>query len=194
LWGNAFPYNMTMRTAQLLLAASILLLGAGCARPEYWVKGLTLPPGSTIVSRAESNTEIEGEKTQPDQSDGTLTIYFNSTASWEQVTAHIGDALAKQGFTETTRELGDLAGFASKVPGLDKMMTASHSYTKEGSGYYVMLNNSKALSEVMDKVLSKIKGKRDKPKGEYMLMVVKNSTMKGGSGDMTPTPPTDPGK
>jgi hypothetical protein len=168
----------------------MLLGSSGCARPEYWVKGLTLPAGSTVKSRTESETKNSDSKPKfGEPPDGTLMIYFDSTDSWEHVAASIGDSLKKEGYVEQANKL---AGLGDKLPtgglpggGMLKDMAkgfldTTRAYRKPGSDYSVSLTNMKSILE--SKIYSQLKKFRkegEEPKGQYMLLVVKRK----GSGD-----------
>lgn len=164
---------------------------AGCARPQYWVKGLTLPPGSVEKSRRETETTDSGSKPKfGEQPDGTLMVYFDSTSSWDEITAHIGGELKEQGFTEAANPMADMgssiagklggAGIAGKLgmggalkDAAKGLLDFSRNYRKDD--YTVTLTNMKSIME--SKVYSQLKKFRKdpagEPKGQYMLLVAK---------------------
>jgi hypothetical protein len=168
-----------MRKIVLLALTALSLVASGCAQPQYWVKGLTLPPGSTEKSRTVSNTKVaDGKAKLGAPQDGSLLVYFDSTSSWDAVAAHIGEELRQQGFTEMSNSLKDMGGSAAEKlgGGMAKDMATgfldySRNYSKEG--YAVTLTNMKSIVE--SKILSKFRKGGDKAPGQYMLMVTKSS-------------------
>jgi hypothetical protein len=187
-----------MRNAIWLLVLVSVLGASSCAHPQYWVKGLTLPPGSTEKSRTETKTEDSNAKPKPwEQPDGTLMVYFDSSSTWDEVAAHISDDLKQQGFAEKPNPMAEIA---SKLPkggllgkgGLggelvknaaDSFLNTSHTYTKDGSDYTVTLTNMKSFTE--SKIYSQIKKFRKNPdagpKGDYLLLVMKRKGLNDSS-------------
>src|SRR3954468_9673186 len=102
------------RHIQLLAISLLVLACCGCARPEYWIKGLTLPPGAVEKSRSVTETTSSNGKPKfGEPADGTLMVYFDSSENWEQVAQYIGDGLKKEGYAEQPNML---AGLGDKLP------------------------------------------------------------------------------
>ena len=171
--------KLAMQKCWTVAAVALAMLVAGCAaQPQYLVKGLTLPPGSTEKSRKESKVTTSDRKLKfGEQPDGTLLVYFDSTSSWDEVTAHFDKSLQQAGFTPMSNPLASMGGsLAGKLPGggtLKDMakgfMDYTRTYTKEG--YSVTLTNTKSVME--SKVLSKFRKNTDPAPGDYMLLVTK---------------------
>jgi hypothetical protein len=183
---------------KVVLLVIVVLSIAGCARPQYWVKGLTLPPGSVEKSRSE--TKMESSESKPklgEQPDGTLLVYFDNTSSWDEITAHVGGELKKEGFVEAANQVADIgsslagkvggSGLAGKLGIGDKLKDAAKGFLDttriyRKDEYTVTLSNMKSIME--SKVYSQLKKSRKdaggEPKGQYMLSVTKR---KGADAD-----------
>ncbi len=123
----------------LLLALVSLVLFTSCAKPKYLIKGLTLPPGSTVVGDKESLSSREMGSLSPmgDHPGMKIVIAFNCSGDWNSVKAHFDDCLGKSGYNAD-----DMSG-SSDMPAvagvsLDEMMRI---YGSDGDKYGVMLNN-----------------------------------------------------
>ena len=117
-----------MRTSlvpTLLTTAAVLLLAFGCkpaAPPELWLKGLTLPSGSTVVTRSEQSTS--GAKA--------LTVGFNDAAGWDTVKAHFDK---------------ELAGLGYAAPAQGSPPPAELVYAKPGGDFVVEIMNNGQLTK-----------------------------------------------
>jgi hypothetical protein len=86
--------------AMMLIACGVLL--SACSKPEYWVKGLTLPPGSTVVTVTDTKA-VPAERSQILPGSiikRTLTVEFSNPCGWDAVCAHFKSCLISAGFTE----------------------------------------------------------------------------------------------
>jgi hypothetical protein len=126
-----------------------LLCTSSCSKPlpEYWVAGLSLPPGSTIVNRQElsgdaSFSGIPGTNTKVQK---TLNVIFTNPAGWDSVTAHIDGILRPQGYGESTADAAAAGENISPVPGVDAA-TMIRMYHKDGAEFSVWLINMNSMA------------------------------------------------
>lgn len=87
-----------------LLNISILaiLLATGCNKAvsgDFWVSGLSLPPGSTVANRTEEFHTID-DPDSDDASMNSLMINFDSSANWDEVVAYFDKNLGSLGYTD----------------------------------------------------------------------------------------------
>lgn len=161
--------------AAIALSVITMLLLSGCAKPQYWIKGLTLPPGSTELNKTESTTTgnmprvpFMGKITKM------LMVSFKNPGGWEAVTKHIDACMAQAGYTESMNSMMQGMPAMPGEPGenpLDQMRM----YEKSGSHYVVMLSN---MGGMMDMAQTQAPGGYDMKKsmdamgmGEFMLYV-----------------------
>jgi hypothetical protein len=130
-----------MRPLLLLSLVAVLISLSSCGKPEYWVKGLTLPPGSTVSSKSET-TKMEGmPSTFPmmGELDKMLLVQFECKGGWPAVSSHIDACMKKEGYVDT---MSGLAAMSASMPGAAKgALDSMKMYTKNGEKYAVMVNN-----------------------------------------------------
>jgi hypothetical protein len=146
------------REGLLLAALAVVLLGSGCAKSRYVIKGLRLPPGAEEVDFSETKS---GKYTS-------ITSTFNYSGDWDAVVAHFDRVLGQAGYHAESNPMGD----AASVPGLGDLDFGSmmRMYSKEGSDYGVQLTNTSGMMAAMGGAA------RDAAKGGF-----------GGTGDYTLT-------
>jgi hypothetical protein len=113
-----------MRVCCVMAGLAVLVVLGGCAKPEYWVKGLTLPPGSTVVEKSETDKSSDAAGNGK-----SLQVVFECPGGFDKVNAHIGQALKAQGYTEVADDMG-LAGIDMK--GFDKILKSMKGYEHPG--------------------------------------------------------------
>lgn len=126
------------KLSTLFLLASVVF-SVGCAKSEYWVRGLTLPPGSTVTSKSET-TELGGPAAMMPgvgQVDKTLLVTFENAAGWHSVSTHIDGCMKQAGYTDT---MSGLSSYAASMPKeASGFLDGMKYYTKVGEKYAVML-------------------------------------------------------
>lgn len=141
------------RVARLrLTAVTVILMVCGalmcaCSKPEYWVKGLTLPPGSTVVSRTEDVPPTAQTKSWGSNlPKGMLFVRFNNPNSWPAVSGHFDKLMLSSGYSLEVvppAEQTTSSGLALN------RQEALHTYSKPGSCYRVsILNNEQYIALV----------------------------------------------
>jgi hypothetical protein len=157
-----------MRVVVLLASLLLTMLCAGCAKSEYWVAGLTLPPGSTMVSTTET-TGVEGPAAaflpgggKPEK---VLVVSFDNASGWGTVASHVETCMLGQGYTDS---MSALAGLAAMMPGsAGAALSSTKMFSKDGSKFVVMAMD-------MAGVMGAAGQARDVPgMGAYTLTVVK---------------------
>jgi hypothetical protein len=140
-----------MRNSAIATVLMICLALGACGKPAYWVKGLTLPPGSTVVNTTEMDTS-------------SLMISFDNAAGWDSVRTHIDGAMQAQGYSDSLQDA--LSGLpAGMNPGGTDMMQGMRMYQKEGAEFTVSLQNMQAM---------KLPGGGELPgMGQFTLMVMR---------------------
>ncbi len=141
-----------------LITFSVCTLSA-CAKPQYIIPGLTLPPGAVIMKHRDiAPNRLIGNKIR------VVDLWFNCPAGWEAVETHVDRCMRKAGYRDVTgavikliqdsrkaKELED-PDESSKWP-IDRIDSGSpeeaqeaedtamywHFYKKEGSQYQVVL-------------------------------------------------------
>jgi hypothetical protein len=139
-----------MRTALRLafkLASAVLLasLLGGCMKPKYLMPGLSLPPGSTVVSETNSTTNSGGGGApplpmsipgMPNMGNAeTISVFFNNSGGWSSVSGHFDSLLGGKGYTDSMQALMGATGGPPGLPSTQGMRM----YSKSGSKYTVML-------------------------------------------------------
>lgn len=127
--------------------AFVLLSLVSCAKPDYWIEGLTLPSGSTIVSKTvtDSTSTLPGLGSALSRTaEKVLVVTFNNGGGWDPVSTHFDSTMAALGYanvydkaSQAPTGIPDSAGFLGNV------MKYSRLYGKDGSKYMVMLNSTK---------------------------------------------------
>jgi hypothetical protein len=162
------PLATRGRIAPLLALAAAISLLASCSKPAYWVEGLSLPPGSTVVDELETGTPREvpgialpmmGEFSQ------SLTVAFNNYGGWNAVSLHIDRCLQDQGYSEG---LGSLDDMIASMPGtggsVARMSKYLRMYSKRGAKYMVVLYSVEDMAEETGSTAGA---------GEFVLQVMK---------------------
>jgi hypothetical protein len=158
------------RALCLLVAVALFSCKAkGAESYEYWVKGLTLPPGSTVLSKTETSTETtaaSGAQNMPIP-EKALVVIFTSTTQPASAKAYIDNCLTSQGYTPDNSN-----AFGTKLSGdMKDMAQAVHSYVNQGSLYRVSLTDMAESRKAASKWLKQPPPTNDP--GGYMLTVVK---------------------
>jgi len=150
-----------MRYASMVVATAIVLALTGCAsKPgdEYWIRGLTLPRGSTIIHREERALTKDEETMFHDLAkqlgpgfsgpvDSVLAVGFNCPAGWDSVVTHIDGCLKRQGYTEKGMNPG-LQRVASSDPRIAKALNSQHIYAKSGEKFLVLVQDTTGGTDV----------------------------------------------
>jgi hypothetical protein len=134
------------------LSITGILLLAACAKPEFWVKGLTLPPGSKVVEKSEQ-TKGGYPGGKPNQ---VFTVVFEVPSGFDKVAAHISGSLKAQGFEELDHSK-DYTGVEMKD--LGKFLKSMKTYEHTGNRQYVMLQSMSGVLDGLD--ASKLGGGKD---------------------------------
>jgi hypothetical protein len=143
-----------------------LLCLAGCKpkpRPELWQAGLTLPSGSTTVTR--STEDPSGRKV--------LNIGFNNPGGWVAVRQHFDDELTALGYTGQGAASEMIhAGRPDEAPPERLSTTPSeYIYNMPAGQFQVSITNNRLMTE--DAHLSKEEARQTLDKiGEFQLLVV----------------------
>ena len=156
-------------TFGLPILLSVLALHS-CATPEYWVKGLTLPPGSTVVSKTERTSEGNLSPMQTPligKMREALNVDFICPGGWDTVVAHIDSCMDRTGYTEKFLSNWEMAGQAPGGP-VEEFMNRMRMYSKPGSQYTVTLTG---MGDMMDAVGGA--GVGIPGMGDFQLMVMK---------------------
>jgi len=154
-----------------LVALLLVLMCSACAKPPYWVSGLSLPPGSTVVSETETTDNSDTPMMMPmlGEVERTLMVSFNCSGSWESVVAHIDACMSKAGYIDT---MGSISGMASAMPEGEAaagILDSMRMYTKKDTDYSVNLHNMQAMMDgVNGSAALDMLGM-----GQYQLMVMK---------------------
>lgn len=128
----------------MVLIACGVLLGA-CSKPEYWVKGLTLPSGSKVV-------KVTDEKAAPAERSEllpgsiikrTLIVKFSNPCGWDAVCAHFKSCLIPAGFTENLDPRHSDRP-ATGAPGF-KYSDAARGYISNDKKYTIVITNNIAF-------------------------------------------------
>lgn len=117
-----------MRFVLMLCCAALAAAIAGCAKPDaqgdLWIKGLALPPGSTVVERKEDQGTTP-DKDHPGRqiSVKSLNITFNNAIDWpavydyfDKLLAGLGYQNVMQGSYESMKALGEKHGSSGPPP------------------------------------------------------------------------------
>lgn len=143
-----------MRLAIAVLASCTLLALSSCAAAKYWVKGLDLPPGSTIVSRSETTLS---QSALPPALTGMpgmgpagkmLMVAFNCPGGWSAVSAHLDRRMATAGYSDQMQSMfgGDLAGLNStQSAAMNQALAGMKFYSKSGSKLSVIVMDNNAV-------------------------------------------------
>jgi hypothetical protein len=147
-----------------LVIVLVAVLGLGCnQRPaaEYWITGLTLPSGSTVISRQET----EGGKT--------LMVEFDNPSEWKAVQAHFDKCLASEGYVNIWRK----AALQGKSRGSVEEAAAqlTQTYVKEKAPFAAMLADSVAVWREGAALAGEKPDPELKPGARYMLTITKMS-------------------
>jgi hypothetical protein len=128
----------------MMLIACGVLLGA-CSKPEYWVKGLTLPSGSKVVkvtdkkaAPAERSQILPGSIIKR-----TLIVEFSNPCGWDAVCAHFKSCLIPAGFTENL-DPRDSDRPAIGAPGF-KYSDMARGYISNDKIYTIVITNTNAF-------------------------------------------------
>jgi hypothetical protein len=135
-----------MRVLQLTVFVAVLVAVSGCGKSEYWVKGLTLPPGATVSSKTET-TKLEGQAAMMPmmgQIDNMLVVSFECPGGWQAVSSHIDQCMKAQGYADT---MSGVSSMMAGMPGGDALSGMRY-YTKSGAKYAVMVQD---FGGMMDK-------------------------------------------
>jgi hypothetical protein len=125
---------LNLRLPALLTALALGWLAGGCAQPEYWIPGLSLPPGSQVAKQEEASRAAQQVPELPADRKvkAALSIGFNNASSWDNIAAHIDGCMQTAGYTRVD----------AATHGMDVNMAAMmRMYTREGGKYMVLLYN-----------------------------------------------------
>jgi hypothetical protein len=167
----------------LIVCATVFAI-AGCDMlfPPYWVSGLTLPAGSTVVSKSETamstSTMPNGiPLTMPGVGavDKSLTVSFDCAGGWSAVSSHIDSCMTRQGYADAMAGLQGMAGGAggSQYAQAASMLSSMRSYSKGGSKYTVMLMDMGATMAAASSYSKQSLPTNIPGQGQFMLMVMK---------------------
>ena len=156
-----------MTLTRLLVLIGCVAL-SGCAKPEYLVKGLTLPPGSTVKSKTESKETSGTAGEFFDADDGmSVVVAFDNAGGWQTVSAHFDQQLKGLGFI--LEEQPDMAGMEKQYPGMSKLMESMRKYNHESKRYGVVVQDmAVVLGDSMKKLKQSGAGVE---RGQFMLVV-----------------------
>lgn len=128
---------------RILLLITLVLLPVSCAQPEYWVEGLSLPPGSRVVSRVESQKprEVPGiALPMMGEFSISLTISFDNLTGWDAVSSNLDSSMQElgysRGFGELDRMISNITGTGAVASGFNGYLRV---YTREGGRFMVVL-------------------------------------------------------
>ena len=145
-----------MRFSIMAILLVILLILSGCKNGqraesggEYWITGLTLPDGSTVVTRTENALSKDDESilreaarngTFPELErpvDKVLSVNFDCPAGWNALCGHVDTCLKAQAYSEFSQnsKLQEAAG----DPRIAELLSSGKMYTKSGGDYCVEL-------------------------------------------------------
>lgn len=138
------------RIARALWLGLMLLCYTACSKGaavsgEFWVKGLTLPPGSVVIQRYEMDDlgEQEGMTYVPTKGkpDKMLAISFDNPGNWDKVESHIDSCMRELGYKEL---MDDIKEMSKNMPGgsglIDEELTSGMCmYLKPGTKFSVSL-------------------------------------------------------
>jgi hypothetical protein len=131
------------RMALCVLLCAALLVFASCAKPDYWVDGLSLPPGSKVVSQVETQAprEVPGiALPMMGEFSNSLTISFDNLTGWDAVSSSLDRRMQELGYS---RGFGDLDEMISSITGTSAVASGFSSYlrvyTREGGRYMIVL-------------------------------------------------------
>lgn len=165
-----------MRIYMLALAIALLSL-AGCAKPQYLIKGLTLPAGSTVINEMES-TQMNMQVPLMGELDKAKTVNFDCSGGWDSVVSHVDSAMRKQGYAESLSELGSMIPGGSSLQ--NELMSGMRMWMKEDNEFQVMLMNNTAMMNAAAKG-----GGGGDPSalgmGEFTLTVIKYKNVEQGT-------------
>jgi hypothetical protein len=172
------PYlAKTVLARAVLCAALAAALGCcGCAPAAYWVPGLTLPPGSTVVSKAETSN-VQGQFAMlpfKGAVDKVLNVSFDCTGGWSAVSAHVDTCLNGQGYTDQLGALSGMAGMPN-LPAASGMFSSMRMYSKNGTKYTVMLMDMQGTMQAASNLTGRANPMPGGAPGmgAYMMSVIK---------------------
>lgn len=119
----------------------------GCAKPPYLLRGLTLPPGSSVASETSGtwNGGTNPAFPMPMNLPGLpsmnnvkyVQVSFDNSGGWNTVSSHFDSTLGAKGYVDTFATLGQLAGSTQSDP----LMGSMRMYSKPESKFMVMLGD-----------------------------------------------------
>jgi hypothetical protein len=162
-----------MRSFLCCAVVAVLFACCGCGPAPFWVQGLSLPSGSTVVSQTESTT-VQGMGAMlpfKGKVEKVLNVNFDNPGGWSAVSAHIDSIMTRQGYTDQMASMAGMAG--GMPPGASAMFSSMRMYSKDGAKYTVMLNDMGATMAAASQASG-----RSLPSGipgtaGFMLMVIK---------------------
>ncbi|MCB1217957.1 hypothetical protein KDL44_11230 [bacterium] len=139
--------NLVLRNLLLLAAMTVLVLACRKLPQEdsYWVRGLSLPPGSTVSQQSEELTPISDPKSDS-VSMNTLFVGFENPSNWAEVVAHFDRTLGSLGYTDTTFSTIDMN--SPEMSETDRRILEScRTYINEQTGYLVSISTIELMLE-----------------------------------------------
>ena len=92
---------MRLTTITVMLCTAALISGCVTDSRDYWVKEISVPPGSTEIVRSVMDEPAlpVPPGLQAGKPSELLLLSFNNIQGWDKVTEHVDGCLAKAGYT-----------------------------------------------------------------------------------------------
>lgn len=126
-------------------ALAVMLLVEGCAKAEFLLSGLTLPPGSTVTNKVTGNYSRGKQPALPIpmglpnmqsmDSMEYVTVNFENSGGWLAVASHFDSKLAAMGYTDSFKGISAMPGMSQA----SQWTSGMKSYSKDNSKYYVVV-------------------------------------------------------
>lgn len=104
-----------MRLGVICLVVVVLAFATGCAKPEYLVPGLGLPPDAKVIEKIQINrlaASILGAATGERPIEECVVSVFNCPGGWREVDSYTRNCMAPRGYTELMTEVDRMTGGA----------------------------------------------------------------------------------
>jgi hypothetical protein len=140
---NLFRFQIAPLATCVLLACLLVL--NSCAKAEFLLNGISLPPGSTVTNKVTGKMDNGAQPpiSMPMGMPGMpsmqnceyVTVSFTNSGGWGAVTSHFDSQLGRLGFADTMKSLGG----AAAMPQAGGFLESMRMYSKNGNKVSVML-------------------------------------------------------
>jgi hypothetical protein len=128
-----------VKLSKLFLFLVICLAAQACAKGEYGMPGLSLPPGSELVYTSVSEAPPDSPVLPNGKKAKSISMTeFNCSGGWPAVSAHFDSFMQRAGYKDSFSSMNDLFPGVGGETAVEMRM-----YTQDGGLYMVSVENQR---------------------------------------------------